>query len=134
MVLSNHHYVENSMSSLSSYSRTAVCLTGVSGLVLDSAAVLAGSLTIIALSSGIDLSVNCLSSVGTCSGWGATTFAVVAERNLCFSWARLDALFQVVLLPEFSACRSVNGSMTCFASSAVSPVMSNIADLHYYSI
>ena len=124
MVLSNHHYVENSMSFSSSYNRTAVCLTGVNGLVLDSAATLAGSLMIIASSSRIDLPVNCLNNVGTCSGWGATTLAVVAERDLHFSWTCLAALFQVVLLWEYSTCCSANGSMICFASSAVSPAFS----------
>ena len=72
------------MSSSSLYGRTAIHVTGVSGLVFDSAAVLAGSLMTIALSSGIDLSVNHLSNVGTCSGWGATTLAVVAECDLHF--------------------------------------------------
>ena len=73
------------MSSSSLYGRTAVHVTGVSGLVLDPAATLSGSLTIMASSVGIDLSVNQLSNVGTCSGWGATTLAVVVECALCFS-------------------------------------------------
>ena len=124
MVLLNCHYVENSMSSLSSYGRTAVFLTGVDGLVCDSAATLAGSSTIIASSSGNDLSVNHLSKVGTCTGWGATTLAVVAKHNLCFSWACLAASFQVVPLQEYSAHHSANGSMICFASSAVSSAFS----------
>ena len=65
------------MSSSSLYSRTAIHVTGVSGLVFDSVVTLAGSSTIIALSVGIDLSVNRLRNVGTCSGWGATTLAIV---------------------------------------------------------
>ena len=73
------------MLSSSSYGRTAVCVTSVSGLVFDSAATLAGSSMIIASSVGIDLSVNQSSNVGTCSGWGATTLAVVVGRALRFS-------------------------------------------------
>ena len=73
------------MSSSSSYGRTAVCVTGVSGLVLDPVVTLAGLSTIMASSVGIDMSVNRLSNVGTCSGWGATTLAVVVERALHFS-------------------------------------------------
>ena len=73
------------MSSSSSYSRMAIHVTGVSGLVFDPVATLAGSSTIMALSVGIDLSVNWLSNVVICSEWGATTLAIVVERTLRFS-------------------------------------------------
>ena len=61
------------------YGRTVILLTGVNGWVLGSATTLTGSLMIISLSDWVDLSINRSSKVGTCSGWGATTFAVVAE-------------------------------------------------------
>ena len=109
---------------MSSYGRTAVLLTSVNGLVLGPAIALAGLLTIIASLARIDLSVNCLSSFETCLGCEATVFADVVERDLCFSWALLEALFQVVPLRVFSACHSANDSMTCFTSSTVSPACS----------
>ena len=112
------------MSSSLSYDRTAILLTSVNAQVFGSVATLTGSLTIIALSGWVDLSINWSRKVGIFSGWGDTTFAVVAECNLHFWWAHLAALFQVVLLQVYSICHSVNGSMTCFASSDVSPAFS----------
>ena len=116
------------MSSLLAYSSIAIVLTGVNGHVFGSAVTLTGSLMIILSSGWVDLSINWSSKVGTCSGWGATTFAVVTECALCFSWARLAALFQVVPLWVHSACHSVNSSTTCLASSEVSPAFSSSQD------
>ena len=115
-----HHYVKNSISSLSSYSRTAVLLTSVSGCGFSSVATLAGLSTIMPSSGWVDFSVNQLSKVSTCLGWGVTTLAVMVECDLRLLWAHLAASFQVVLLWVYSTCGSANGSMTCLASSAVS--------------
>ena len=112
------------MSSSLSYSSIVVLLTGVDGWVFGSAVTLAGSLTIILSSGWVDLSVNQLSKVNTCSGWGAATFAVVTECDLCFSWACLATSFQVISLHAYSTCRSANGSTTCLASSKVSQAFS----------
>ena len=77
-----HHYIENSILSSLSYSRTAILLTGVTSHGFGSAVTLAGLLTIMALSGWVNFSVNWLSKVGTHSGWGPTTLAVVVECNL----------------------------------------------------
>ena len=69
---------------MSSYSRTAILLTGVNGLVLGPAIALTGSSTIIASSAGIDLSINHSSSLGPCSGCGATVFTIVIQHDLQF--------------------------------------------------
>ena len=113
------HYIENLISSSSSYSITVVLLTSVTGHGFGSAVTLTGLLTIMALSGWVDFSVNRSSKVGACLGWGATTLVVVVEYDL---WACLAALFQVVPLWVYSACHSANGSTTCLASSAVSLV------------
>ena len=112
------------MSSLSLYGRIAILLASVNGWGFGSAVTLAGSLMTISSSGWVELSITQLSKVRTCSGWGVTTFAVVAECDLHFSWACLAALFQVVPLQVYSASHSANGSMTCFASSEVSPAVS----------
>ena len=111
------------MSPSSSYGRTAVLLTEVIGQELDSVVLLAGSSITIASLGWSDLSVTGLSDVGSCSGCGATTFGVV-KHDLNFWWTHLATSFQVVLLQVYSACCSMNGSTTCFASSDVSPVFS----------
>ena len=47
---------------------------------------LAGSLMIILSSGWVELSINQLSKVGTCSWWGATTFAVVSGELFGSIW------------------------------------------------
>ena len=108
------------MSSSLSYGRTAILLTSVNSQVFGSTVTLAGSSTIIASSGWIDLSINQLTKVGTCSRCGATTFVVVVEHDLHFWWAHLAASFQMVPLWMYSTCHSANSSTTCFASSEVS--------------
>ena len=85
---------------------------------------LAGSLMIIASSGWSDLSVTCSSKLGTCSGWGATTFGMAVMHDLHFWWACLAALFQVVPVQVYSACHSANDLMTSLASLVVRPALS----------
>ena len=92
------------MSSSSAYNSIAIVLTGVNGQVFGSAVILAGSLTIILSSGWVDLSVNQSRYVDICSGWGATTFAVVTECTLHFSWARLAALCHDLIIPISDWC------------------------------